>query len=633
MHDVERGDGGEHADEHRRDDGEILGDVVRDAEGRERAAGDEELLADLDDLEQLRGVGIEVDHVAGLLGGLRAGVHGDADVGLGEGGRVVGPVAGHGDEVAGSLLLADAGELHLGRRLGEEIIHPGLGGDGGGGQGVVASDHDGADAHGAELGEALLDAALDDVLEKDDAERLGALGDDEGGAALAGDAVNGRGDRGRKGAALGLDPRLDAGGRALADDAGGLAAGGGEVDTAHAGLGGEGHEDGRGGGEVAAAEAEFILGEHDDAAALGGLVGEGSKLGGIGELLAGDAGGGEEVGGLAVAERDGAGLVEEKHVDVARGLDGAAGGGEDVALQEAVHARDADRAEQAADGGGNQADQQRDQRRERKGDARVGAEGLEGDDDEDEDERERGEQDRERDLVGRLLAGRALDKADHVVEEALAGIGRDADEERVREHARAAGHGAAVAAGLADDRGGFPGDGGFVDGRGALDDLAVARDDLAGLDEDDVALGELGRVNGLERAVLAAAAGDELLARSAEGAGLGLATALGDGLGEVRKNDREEQPEGDLEDVAERILRGEELLEGEDRADERDKHHRVLELLARVELLEGVGRGGEHDFAVKKGDGFGAHGGEKEGLLEVEVRKSGPEEGGLFRLS
>jgi hypothetical protein len=58
-------------------------------------SGDQELLADLDDLDQLGRVGVEVDHVAGFAGGLGAGVHGDADVGLGERRRVLGPVAGH----------------------------------------------------------------------------------------------------------------------------------------------------------------------------------------------------------------------------------------------------------------------------------------------------------------------------------------------------------------------------------------------------------------------------------------------------------------------------------------------------------------------------------------------------------
>jgi hypothetical protein len=65
----------------------------------------------------------------------------------------------------------------------------------------------------------------------------------------------------------------------------------------------------------------------------------------------------------AVAQRDCAGLVEQQHVHVARGFDGAPAGGEHVALHHAIHAADADGAEQPADGGRNQTDEQRDQHR------------------------------------------------------------------------------------------------------------------------------------------------------------------------------------------------------------------------------------------------------------------------------
>ena len=43
----------------------------------------------------------------------------------------------------------------LGRRLGQEVVDAGLGGDGRGGERVVAGDHDGADAHVAQLREPL----------------------------------------------------------------------------------------------------------------------------------------------------------------------------------------------------------------------------------------------------------------------------------------------------------------------------------------------------------------------------------------------------------------------------------------------------------------------------------------------
>ena len=178
--------------EHRRDDGEVLGDVVGDREGRQRAARHQQLLADLDDLDELRRVAVEVDHVAGLAGGDRAGVHGDADIGLGERRRVVGAVAAHGDELALRLFLAHQRQLHLRRCLGEEIVDAGLGGNGSRRQRVVAGDHHGADAHAAQFGEALADAALDDVLELDDAEQPAVAGNSKRRAAGLGDFVGDR---------------------------------------------------------------------------------------------------------------------------------------------------------------------------------------------------------------------------------------------------------------------------------------------------------------------------------------------------------------------------------------------------------------------------------------------------------
>ena len=122
---VEHAEAGEPG-EHRRDDGEVLRDVVGDRERRERAAGDEQLLADLDDVDELRRVGVEVDHVPGFLRRLGAGVHRDADVGLRERGRVVRAVAGHRDEPAARLLLADQVHLVLGGGLGEEVVDAGF---------------------------------------------------------------------------------------------------------------------------------------------------------------------------------------------------------------------------------------------------------------------------------------------------------------------------------------------------------------------------------------------------------------------------------------------------------------------------------------------------------------------------
>ena len=112
-------------------------------------------------------------------------------------------------------------------------------------------------------------------------------------------------------------------------------------------------------------------------------------------------------------------------------------------------------------------------------------------DHDEEDQREAREQDAERDLVRRLASLGALDQRDHAVEEALARLLGDLDHDAVREHARAPGDSAAVAARLADHRCGLPGDRGLVDRGDALDHRAVAGDQLARLDHDDVAPSEL----------------------------------------------------------------------------------------------------------------------------------------------
>ena len=73
------------------------------------------------------------------------------------------------------------------------------------------------------------------------------------------------------------------------------------------------------------------------------------------------------------------------------------------------------------------------------------------------------------------------------------GFGGDAHDEPVREHARAAGHRAAVAAPLTDDGRALAGDRALVDRRYAYDDLAVRGDELPRVQHDEVPLAEIGR--------------------------------------------------------------------------------------------------------------------------------------------
>ena len=196
---------------------------------------------------------------------------------------------------------------------------------------------------------------------------------------------------------------------------------------------------------------------------------------------------GRELGRLPVAERDGAGLVEQQRIDVAGGLDRAAGHRQHVEAHQPVHAGDADRRQQRADRGRDQRHEQRDQHDHRDRAAGIGREARDRRRREHEDDGQPDEQDVERDLVRRLLPLGALDQPDHAVEEGRAWRRGDAHPDPVGQHLRAAGHRRAVAAGFADDRRGFAGDRGLVDRGDALDHLAVGGDDVAGLDQHDVA--------------------------------------------------------------------------------------------------------------------------------------------------
>ena len=113
----------------------------------------------------------------------------------------------------------------------------------------------------------------------------------------------------------------------------------------------------------AAVDAVGRVGQLDDRPALPGVASasEDRYAASASSRVRPSPGTAQELGGPPVAEGDRAGLVEQQRRHVAGGLDGAARHGEDVALDEPVHAGDADGGQQRADRGRDEADEQGDE--------------------------------------------------------------------------------------------------------------------------------------------------------------------------------------------------------------------------------------------------------------------------------
>jgi len=71
-------------------------------------------------LDELGGVRVEIDHVAGLFGRLCAGIHGHGHIGLSKSGRIVRTVAGHRHQAPFGLVRADETQFRFGSRFSEE---------------------------------------------------------------------------------------------------------------------------------------------------------------------------------------------------------------------------------------------------------------------------------------------------------------------------------------------------------------------------------------------------------------------------------------------------------------------------------------------------------------------------------
>jgi len=221
----------------------------------------------------------------------------------------------------------------------------------------------------------------------------------------------------------------------------------------------------------------------------------------------------------------------------------------------------------------------RDQDHERRRAAAVCGHRIERQHDHQEDDRQARQQDVQGDLVRCLLPGCALDQADHPVDEGLAGLRGDLHDDPVAEHAGSPGDSAAVAAVLAHDGSGFTGDRRLVDARDAGDDVAVSGDHLARFDDHDVTESEVGG-RGVDGSgvqsirVLLVVVGDPSRQGRRAGRpqrlGLGLAAALGNGLREVREQDREPEPDRDAGTEAGRQRSGRGGLRSEEGLGDRD---------------------------------------------------------------
>ena len=161
----------------------------------------------------VRKAALHEHHVRSGDGDVRACADGDADVGAGQGGRVVDAVADHGHDAL-FLEPADHGLLAVGTHAGNDLVHAGLGGNGSGRPFVVAREHDGVEAHVLEFLHGAGAVFLDDVGHGHKPEKAPVPGKAERGLALAGKLFGTAPRTVGKGAGRGNEGKASAGKRA-----------------------------------------------------------------------------------------------------------------------------------------------------------------------------------------------------------------------------------------------------------------------------------------------------------------------------------------------------------------------------------------------------------------------------------
>ena len=236
---------------------------------------------------------------------------------------------------------------------------------------------------------------------------------------------------------------------------------------------------------------------------------------------------------------------------------------------------------------------------------RVRGEGRDGRGRHDENQGKTGKKHIQCDLVRGLLPFGAFDQRDHPVDEGGTSRGRDAHLDPVGQHLSAAGNGRTVATGFTDHRGGFAGDCSLVDRGHTFDHLTVRGDDVARLDQNNIAdlqtftrhIAPLGSIRTCQKLCTGVRSG------LPERRGLCLPAAFGDSFRKVRKQKREPQPQNDLERKAESLCSGHQVLQKENGTKHRDhghdEHDRVLCKHPWIEFFKGTAKSGPKNAGVE----------------------------------
>ena len=316
----------------------------------------------------------------------------------------------------------------------------------------------------------------------------------------------------------------------------------------------------------------------------------------IRQFLVAHPGDSQELHRLPVAQRDGAGFVEQQRVHVARGFHRLAAHREHVVLHHAVHAGDSDGREQSTNGGRDQTHQQGNQHghaRHRSGPCLRHAEcrvRLQRNHRQQEDQRQARDQDVQRDLVRSLLALRAFHQRDHAIQKRFAGIGCDSNLDVIRQHAGATRDGATVAPGLANYGRALAGDHRLVNCRDAVDHFAVARDQFTSVAGHHIARAQSRSGYLLDLAGFREPFGQRIGLRFTQTVGLRLAPRFRHRLSEVGEQNGKPKPERDLDfelqPTGAREYVADNKYGGEQCAHFHDKHHRILGQRDRIQLQE-----------------------------------------------